>query len=198
MTLFLYPVDQAVARSTRGVRRTSRPALAVVILELVVLVAVVATAAAVSIFGVNFLVLTNSVLGSTLPAGSLVVTQVVPAESVATGDLVTIAPARADGYVTGRVLDVQSAPAYASTLTLAVDEQTEVAATYTVAEAQRVLVTFPNGGYFLATAAQPMMIGFALLIGLGLMLQLVPPRRRNRRGGRSGHRSYGGRTPHAA
>lgn len=203
MTLFLYPVDQAVARSTRGIRRTSRPALAVVVLELIILVAVVISAAAITLFGINFLVLTNSVLGSAMPAGSLVVTQTVPADSVVAGDVVTIAPNGVDGFITGRVLEVSNTPAGTGTLTLTVDERSEVTSVHEVATAQRALVTIPEAGYFLAQAAQPAALGFVLLVALGLVLQVAPSRKRGHHGARHGarngeHRAFHGRAPHAA
>ena len=209
MTLFLYPVDQAVARSTRGIRRTSRPALAVVVLELIILVAVVISAAAITLFGINFLVLTNSVLGSAMPAGSLVVTQTVPADSVVAGDVVTIAPNGVDGFITGRVLEVSNTPAGTGTqagtgtLTLTVDDRSEVTSVHEVATAQRALVPIPEAGYFLAQAAQPAALGFVLLVALGLVLQVAPSRKRGHHGARHGarngeHRAFHGRAPHAA
>ncbi|MGV8970466.1 MAG: hypothetical protein ACOH1J_08450 [Microbacteriaceae bacterium] len=203
MTLFLYPIDQAVARSTRGVRRASRPAIAVVVLELIVLVSVVVVAAAITLFGINFLVLSNSALGSTLPAGTLVVTQDVKVADVSVGDLVTISPSSAGGYVTGRVLNVHSSAAEAGTLTLAVDENAETTFVHEVSAAQRAVAVLPGAGYFLAASAQPIAIGFLLLVAVGLVLQIVPAGRRAARTTHRGlhharHKTFGGHTPHAA
>jgi hypothetical protein len=199
MTLFLYPVDQAVARSTRRVHRTSRPAVAVAVLELIVLVAVVAVAAAISLFSVNFLVLTNSVLGSEMPEGSLVITQKVDAAEISSGDIVSLAPVAAEGYLTGRVIDVSLAAEGASKVTMAVDAEGLKIAEREVAAAQRVLVTLPGLGHVVTSSAQPVAIGFVLLIALGLVLQVVPQRqRRGVHHVRAAHRSFSGHASHAA
>jgi hypothetical protein len=205
MTLFLYPVDQAVARSTGRVPRTSKPALFVATLELILLVVIVVVAAAITIFGINFTVLTTSILGSTMPAGSLIVSHNVDAGSAAAGDIVTISPVstispvgahgQLTGELTGRVLEVQSAQSGLSSLTLAVDEAGSLTAVYEVATAQQVLLTLPEAGYFVVSAAQPVAIGFVLLVALGLVLQLTPSHRRR---GRASQRARAHHAPHAA
>jgi hypothetical protein len=208
MTLFLYPVDQAVARSTGRVPRTSKPALFVATLELILLVVIVVVAAAITIFGINFTVLTTSILGSTMPAGSLIVSHNVDAGSAAAGDIVTISPVspvstispvgahgQLTGELTGRVLEVQSAQSGLSSLTLAVDEAGSLTAVYEVATAQQVLLTLPEAGYFVVSAAQPVAIGFVLLVALGFVLQLTPSHRRR---GRASQRARAHHAPHAA
>jgi hypothetical protein len=192
VTMFLYPLDQSVAHATRGMRRTSRPAIAVVIVEFIVLVAVVVTAAATTLFGISFLVLTNPVLGDTMPEGSLMITQSVDATTIVAGDVVTIASSDAGEYITGRVTEVHRGNADTAKLTLAASENAEITSVHVVDAAQRVVVVMPGAGYFLAAAAQPAIIGFLLLVALGLVLQLVP-RHRRALGGHRGHARTGAR-----
>lgn len=179
MTLFLYPLDEAVARAieTSHIPARSRLGVVVVVLESLLAVVILSAAILTSMFGLGYVVLANDSMSPSLPAGTLAVTSTVDAASLEVGDVVTV-PAHDGALATYRVTELApAATADARLVSVAVDGAPGSAA-LEVASVGRVVAAAPGLGTAVATAGTPALYVLSGLMLLVILAQL--PRKRSR------------------
>ena len=178
MSLFLYPLDQAVARAIEASHIPARSRLGTVVIafEAVVGSVVLTMAVLTTFFGLGYFVLANDAMSPALPAGTLAVTSTVDAAQLEIGDVVTVAGATGE-LATFRVTDLAAASTEGSRLvSVGIDSEAGHAA-LEVSAIDRVVASAPGLGQAVNVAATPVMFALAALMLAAVLAQL--PRRKH-------------------
>lgn len=131
---------------------------------------------AVTFFGFSFLVFRSGSMGPGIPTGSLAVARTVPAADLRRGDIAAVVSA--DGTrITHRVVDVSSVGGRTVLVLKGDANAAPDGERYSVAEAERVWFSVPDGGYVLAAATSPAAAVVAGSLVVMLLITAPSPRR---------------------
>jgi len=177
MSLFLYPLDQAVARAIEASHIPVRSRLGTVVIafEAVIGAVVLTIAIMTTFFGLGYVVLANDAMSPNLPAGTLAVTSRVDAAQLAIGDVITVAGATGE-LATVRVTGLAPASTGDARLVSVGVDSGAGSAALEVSAIDRVVASAPGLGEVVNVAATPVMFGLAALM-LGAVLAQLPRKR---------------------
>ncbi|MFJ6652406.1 signal peptidase I [Microbacterium sp. NPDC091313] len=119
-------------------------------------------------WGLTIIVFVTGSMAPTMPTGTAAVVQEVEATQLQIGDVVTVPKPDSAIPVTHRIVEIAEVPGQSSTRELSLKgdaNDTVDPITYTVTDAQRVLVAVPNAGWLVVLSKNPLS-GIALTLAV--------------------------------